>query len=245
MATYLKRRFPGESFLQYWKHGYCVLFNFGKVLVERGWLGVAKGTRLDGHFEGYDRLLELISGGRGVVLVTGHVGNWQSALAHLADLPVRVNALMRYDQQAVAKHFFDLGENRRSFEIIDADGEFGGMVSALAALGRGEVVTIMADRFIKGSSTSVNFLGDDARFPDSAYLLAASNSAPVAVIFAAKTGLNSYTLKLWDSFHPQYNDRAERDSMLLDGTRRFSQALEEYLKTYPYQWYNFYNFWQQ
>lgn len=245
ISHYLRRRFPGESALRYRMHGYCNLLSFGKVLVERGWLGVGRHARLEGKFEGYDHLLELIKQGRGVVLLTGHVGNWQSALAHLENLPVKVYALMRYDQNAAAKHFFDLGKGRRQFEIIDADGDFGGMVDAVAALQRGEVVTIMADRYVRGSSSEVRFMGDQVRFPDGAYLLAASNSAPVAVIFAAKTGRNSYTLRLWDSFFPSYGERDERSAMLMDGTRRFAQSLEAYLKRYPYQWYNFYNFWQQ
>lgn len=246
MDHYLKRRFPGTGVIDSLRHRHRNLFSFGKVLVERGWLGVVNGAKLEGEFEGYEKLVQLIERGQGVVLITAHVGNWQSALAHLENLPVKVNALMQYDRQAAAKHFFDLEKGAtRPFEIIDADGEFGGMIDAVAALQRGEVVTIMADRYIKGSFAEVDFLNDPVRFPDGAYLLAATNSAPVAVIFAAKTAMNRYKLKLWDNFFPQYSNRDERAAMLQGGAQRFSASLEAYLKKYPYQWYNFYNFWQQ
>ncbi len=242
---YLSRRFIEQSRIVRWIHTFKNVFSFGQVLVERGWLGLSQNDRLSGKFEGHVRFMELIKEGNGLILLTGHVGNWQSALAHLGDLPVKVNALMQYDQSAAAKHYFDLKRGGRSFEIIDVNSEFGGMIDAMAALNRGEIVTIMGDRLVKGSSSEIDFLGESVKVPDSAYLLAASANAPVAVVFAAKTGLQSYHLKVWDYFYPKYNSRAERREMMKECSARYFKALEEYLKKYPYQWYNFYDFWKQ
>ncbi len=245
VRPYLQHRFPGENGYDYFLHTFSNVLSFGKVLVERGWLGTVPGASLQGEAKGYNELVDTIGKGKGLVLLIAHMGNWQSALVHLGELPVTVNALMQYDQEAVAKHYFDLQETKRPFEIIDADGDFGGMVDALAALNRGEVVTIMGDRFVKGSSTAVSFLGSEVRLPDSAYMLAASAGAPVGVVFAAQQKLGHYELKLWDLFYPEYKSRDERGQMLVDCTTRFAQSLEEYLKLYPYQWYNFFNFWKQ
>ena len=245
VRPYLERRFPEENRTQYFFHTFYNVLSFGKVLVERGWLGTVPGATLKGEARGYTELIDTIQKGRGMVLLIAHMGNWQSALVHLGELPVTVNALMQYDQEAVAKHYFDLQKAERPFEIIDADGDFGGMVEALTALNRGEVVTIMGDRFVKGSSTPASFLGSEVRFPDSAYMLAASAGAPVAVVFAAQEEPGQYTLQLWDLFYPEYTSRDERGQMLMDCTMRFARALEKYVKLYPYQWYNFYNFWKQ
>ena len=242
---YLEHRFPGQTAARYWRNTYRNLFAFGHVLVDRGWLGVRSGASFEGAFVGYDTLIDLIGKKKGVVLLTAHVGNWQAALSKLGKLPVKVHALMQYDRQAAAKHFFDLKRGSRSFEIIDAEGPFGGMVDATAALQRGEVVTIMGDRFIKGSCSQAYFFSESVRLPDSAYMLAASTGAPVVIVFAAKTGRTSYQLKVWDCFYPHYEDRNKRGQMLAWCTARFSKALENYLQYYPFQWYNFYNFWKQ
>ncbi len=244
VGPYLRRRFPNENQCQYWFRALRNLFSFGHVLVDRGWLGVRKKVRLEGEFTGYDTLRDLIKEGKGLVLLTAHVGNWQSALAHLGELPVTVHALMQYDQQAAAKHYFDLS-GERPFEIINVDEKFGGMVDALTALGRGEVVTIMGDRYIKGTSSMVPFLGDEVKVPNGAYMLAASAGSPVAVVLAAKTGRSSYQLKVWDVFTPSFKSRDERAAMLDECASKYMRAIEEYLKIYPYQWYNFYNFWKQ
>lgn len=243
--AYLSRRFPKKGRIAYWLHTFRNVLSFGEVLVERGWLGVKPGATLQGNVVDFDTLIDLAEKGNGVILLTGHVGNWQSALAHLGNLPVKVNALMQYDQGAAAKHYFDLRKEQRSFSIIDADGNFGGMVDAVAALQRGEIVTIMGDRYVKGSSSSVEFLGNRLEVPDGAYLLAAAAGAPVAVVFAAKTGNGECELKLWDHFYPNYDSREERSVMLQQCSARYFRALEDYLSVYPYQWYNFYDLWKK
>ena len=245
VRPYLKRRFPGESGFRYFRHTYSNVFSFGKVLVERGWLGTKKSASLEGETQGYEQIVKEINKGKGLVLLTAHMGNWQSALAHLGNLPVPVNALMQYDKDAVSKHYFDLNRTERPFQIIDAEGGFGGMVDSLSALNRGEIVTIMGDRYVKGSSTSVAFLETKTRIPDSAYMLAASAGAPVAIVFAAQTDTGRYQLKVWDIFNPEYKSRDERGQMLVECAGKFSNAMEKYLKLHPYQWYNFFNFWKQ
>ncbi|WP_457577496.1 LpxL/LpxP family acyltransferase [Desulfomarina sp.] len=244
VRPYLDHRFPGQRVWKYWWYTFRNLLSFGQVLVDRGWIGLTGDSSFTGEFIGYDTLVNLIKEDKGVVLLTGHVGNWQAALAHLDGLPVTVHALMQYDRQAVAKHFFDI-RGKRSFEIIDADGPFGGMIDAAAALQRGEVVTIMGDRLIGGSASDVDFLGEPLRLPDAAYMLAATAGAPVAVLFAAKTGRKTYQLKLWDFFYPRYEDRSRRARMLTECTGKYIAAMEAYLQQYPFQWYNFYNIWKQ
>ncbi|HET98216.1 MAG TPA: lipid A biosynthesis acyltransferase [Desulfurivibrio alkaliphilus] len=243
-APYLSRRFPSAGRPGRWLAMIRNLTSFGQVLVDRAWLGIKDGD-LRGEFIGYQQLEELVNRGRGVVLLTAHVGNWQTALARLDSLPTRVHALMRYDQEAAAKHYFDLRDGRRPFEIIDSEGPWGGMIEATAALQRGEVVTIMGDRLVKGSAVTVDLLGDPARIPEAAYFLAGSVGAPVVVMFAAKTGRKSYQLRVWDSWYPRWENREQRAEACRNSGARFAKNLQEYLDEYPHQWYNFYDFWQQ
>ncbi|WP_419175757.1 lipid A biosynthesis acyltransferase [Desulfosediminicola sp.] len=245
IAVYLKHRFPGEPGWKYFSYVFRNVYAFGSILVDRGWLGVNPRVNFDGTFEGLETLSKLIAEGKGVVMITAHVGNWQTAFANLGDLGAKVHAMMQYDQQLVAKHYFDLQGTTPPFEIISVDDDFGGMIDAAAALSRGEIVTIMADRYVKGSSTEVDFLGAKVRLPDAAYVLAAASAAPVVVVLSAKTGVRSYQIKVWDHFYPEYATRDERQPMLKECASRYAKSLEKYLKRYPFQWYNFYNFWKQ
>ncbi len=245
MAPYLGRRFPDHGPWRRFMDGYHILLSFGQTLVDRGLLGVNRKAVMAGNTDGYEVLEGLLARGRGVVLVTAHVGNWQTALAQLGKLSRPVHALMQYDQNAAANQYFDVGQNELPFAIIDAEGAFGGMVDSAAALARGEVVTIMADRYIKGSFSRVDFFGKEVRLPDSAYVLASCSQAPVVIMLSAKTGRRSYELKIWDVLHPEYRARHERAVMTRDCARSFASCLEKYLKKYPHQWYNFFDFWKQ
>jgi predicted LPLAT superfamily acyltransferase len=244
-SPYLKKRFPHSSGGQLFRATFSNLFAFGQVLVDRAWLGLVEKADMTGTLVGKEELFDAIAAGKGAVLVTAHVGPWQTAMAYLNLLPVKVHALMQYDQFAAAKHFFDLGKKDRHFNIINIEGSFGGMIDAAAALQRGEVVTIMADRYIKGSTKTVEFLGNEVRLPDAAYTLAACFDAPVVVFLAAKTGATHFELRVWDIFYPTFEDRSTRNEALRQCCRKYAEALEKYVKKYPYQWYNFFEIWKQ
>jgi len=244
-TPYLKKRFPNKNFLQKWAAVYANVYSFGTVLIDRAWLGLNPKAEIEGTISGKEALIDTISQGKGAVLLTAHVGNWQTAMANLDFLPVKVHALMQYDQMAAAKHYFDLGKKERNFDIIDTDNAFGGMVDAAAALQRGEVVTIMADRYTKGTSKSVDFLGKEVRLPDAAYTLAACVGSPVIIFLAAKTGRKKYEIRVWKIFYPQFQEREKRHQVLQECCQIFANSLENYLKIYPYQWYNFFDIWKQ
>ncbi|MGM0682533.1 MAG: lysophospholipid acyltransferase family protein, partial [Thermodesulfobacteriota bacterium] len=242
---YLRRRFPLKSRAGRWLDTFRLVHSFGKILVDRAWLGLKKKASLKGEFYGQSRLQEIIREENGVILVTAHVGNWQTALAHLNQLPTRVHSLMHYDQKAVARHYFDLKNWQRPFRIIPNNGFLGGMIEATAALQRGEIVTVMGDRYAGGPKVKVEFLGNPVRLPATPYILAACTSVPVIVLFTAKTGNKSYTIKIWDIFQPVPADRHNRNQEMRKWGQRFASSLENYLAQHPYQWYNFYDFWKQ
>ncbi len=245
VAYYMKRRFPEHGPVQRWFDTYRLVHSFGQVLVDRGWLGLRRGACLEGDLVGKEELQELVGKGKGLVLLVAHVGNWQTAFAHICGLEIPVNSLMHYEQEAVAKHYFDLRNEPMPFKIINTDGFMGGMIESTAALQRGELVTIMGDRYAGGPYSEVTFLGDKVRLPSAAYSLAAATGAPVAILLAAKTGRRNYTMKLWDVFYPEAGVRQNRQADVLSWTGRFAKALEEYVMAYPYQWYNFFDFWRQ
>lgn len=245
VAYYMRRRFPEHGSLKLWIDTYHLVHSFGRVLVDRGWLGVRRGAHLRGELVGNDKLLELVGKGKGLVLLTAHVGNWQTALAHICGLQVPINSLMHYEQEAVAKHYFDLRNEPLPFKIINSAGFMGGMIESTAALQKGEVVTIMGDRYAGGPYSEVTFLGDKVRLPSAAYSLAAATGAPVAILLAAKVGRQDYTIKLWDVFYPETGERHNRQEDLGRWGGRFAKSLEEYVREYPYQWYNFFDFWSQ
>ncbi|GAB4335702.1 MAG: hypothetical protein Kow0089_05540 [Desulfobulbaceae bacterium] len=238
---YLRRRFPDHNRLEFFLDVFKTVLSFGRVLVDRGWMGLRRTAELQGSFPDSERLRNLIGEGRGVVVVLAHVGNWQTCLSRLTDLDARVHSLMEFDPGQVSKHFFQL-RGDMPFTIIDARGYLGGMIEATNALQQGDIVLTMGDRLHGGRSTQVPFLGAPLLLPVAPYHLAAMARAPLAILFAAKTGRKTYSLTIADVLHPG-RDGADRDSELQRCARRFAAALEKYVEAHPYQWYNFFDIW--
>jgi predicted LPLAT superfamily acyltransferase len=242
-SYYRHKRFPQHGSLQHWLTTFKIVHSFSQVLVDRAWLGKNKKVALEGEIKGIHKLEHAIEQRKGIVLLTAHVGNWQSALSNISQLPLPINSLMHYEEVYVTKHFFELQGKPCPFHIISIDSFMGGMVEATAALQKGEIVTIMGDRLTKGASAEVDFLGSPAAFPISAYALAAKTGASVAIILASKTSRKKYTLEVKDVFKPHYESRETRQTHLKNAVQIFVNSLEGYLKDNPYQWYNFYDFW--
>jgi predicted LPLAT superfamily acyltransferase len=242
-TPFFRRCFPSHNWLALRLDVFKNVLSFGKVLVDRGWMGFNRKAELTGRFDDNDKLREVIGAGKGVVILLAHVGNWQTCLVRLKALNANVHALMEFDQERVSKHFFQL-RGEKPFNIIDVHGFLGGMIEATAALQKGDLVLMMADRLHQGRSESVDFLGKKVRLPIAAYHLAATAGSPVVVLFAAKTGRKNYSLGIWDIFYPGQSGLGRKEE-LAHGAQRFSVALEKYVEQYPYQWYNFFDIWAQ
>jgi predicted LPLAT superfamily acyltransferase len=243
LQPYLVKRFPDHSSFQYWLDAYKCVLEFGRILIDRAWIGLKKNSSMQGFFENSEQLKTILKTDRGLVVLLAHVGNWQTSFADLGELDTDVYSLMEYNQQQVAKHFFDLNK-QKSFSIIDTHGFMGGMVEAAAVLQRGAMVLTMADRYVAGPETTVQFLGSPLRLPLAPYSLAASTNSLLLILFSAKTGRNSYQLRIWDIIEPENQGKPER-KILENYAKRFSLALEKYVKLYPYQWFNFFDIWKQ
>ncbi len=243
LQPYLNKRFPDHNRFQHWQNTYKCVLEFGKILVDRAWIGLKKNSCMKGNFDNTEQLSNLLKTDKGIVVLLAHVGNWQTSFADLGELDTEVFSLMEYDQQQVAKHFFDLKKDK-AFSIIDTNGFMGGMVEAATVLQKGSMVLTMADRYMGGPHASIDFMGNPMRVPLAPYSLAASTDSYIIILFSAKTGRNSYQLKIWDIIEPQNSGRPDKE-ILESYAKKFTMALEEYVKIHPYQWFNFFNIWKQ
>ncbi len=243
LKPYLSRRFPHQNPWQRWWAVYQIVIGMGKMLIDRSWLGLKSSAKLHGTFEGIDSLQDILDSGSGAIITLAHVGTWQTALAHIEALQCNVHLMMARDEEAVTKHFFELGR-KKDFKIIDVNGFMGGMIEAVNALEQGDLVLIMADRAAGGPTVQSTLLGSSIRLPVAAYSLAANTKSPVLIAFSAKHDRTHQVLRIWDTIHPDYTN-GNRDQEMARCADRFSRALEHYVEEYPYQWYNFFDIWEQ
>lgn len=240
---YLRRRFPqhpprlGDSFR--------MSLALGQVLVDRAVVGILGPSALRVGLEGRQELIDLVAEGRGLILMTAHVGCWQVAMSAFDFLQVPVNLLMQREEGDVDRHYFEHAGIDSPYRIIDPRGFLGGALEMIEVLKRGEVLSVMGDRMLGNDRNGIEaaFLGAPVRFPYSAYKLASATGAPVAILLSAKVGADAYALRLYEVIRvPAGLGRRAAD--FAPFAARFAEILEQYCQEHPYQFFNFFDLWE-
>lgn len=104
-------------------------------------------------------------------------------------------------------------------------------VEMQAAVRKGELVLMAGDRLSAGSDAAFKreFFGRVCRFPKGVFVFAKLLECPVFAVVCVKTGFNSYEL---------HAKRLSGDDLAGDYVR----FLEAETRQFPYQWYQFYDF---
>ncbi len=241
---YLAHRFPDNSGFKKIIRSYRLSLELGKVLIDRAIIGILGHEKLSVSFEQRESLRDLVSKGKGVIFLIAHAGCWQVALSALGYLQTRVNMLIRREEGDVDRHYFEHKSGESPFEIIDPDGYLGGTLEMINALKRGEVLCVMGDRVFGNpkNTISVDFLGEEAPFPYSAFKIASATGAPLVILFSFKKGADRFGLDLARVIHVPPNLGRSGESYR-PYVSEFVDVLEEYTARHPFQFFNFYDMW--
>lgn len=216
------------------------IYFFGQTLIDKVAVLTGAGKQLSFEEEGVYNLHALAKAGKGGLIVSAHLGNWEVAGQMLQDLGCPINILMYDGEGESLKRLMAEYEQKRSFNIIYVRDDLSHVYEMSAALRRGEIICLHADRFRPGNRTMVHdFLGEAAQFPAGPFILASKLRAPVCFVFAFKETTFHYHFKGWPA--RLYEGRgAEGAERMLDD---FVTLLEQQLRLHPDQWFNYYDFW--
>jgi predicted LPLAT superfamily acyltransferase len=242
--AYLARVLPRKP--TWWhaaKHMHC----FSSVVLDRLFLMTESFRRFDVRLSGIENLREAWQGGRGVLIYGAHLGSFD-ALRVLAGLrqDVKVRVVIDIDLNPALSTILNTLNPAMAASIIRARQD--GTTTALAikeALDEGAVVTLLVDRPAPGNPTvTADLLGSPANFPASPWLLAAALKVPVVLCFGVYRGGNRYDLT-FEAFATQVTlQRSDRERDLRSIVQRFAGRLDVHTRAAPYNWFNFYDFWQ-
>lgn len=238
---------------------YAQVTSFSLCLVEKvsAWSGKASLDDVIFHDDDVGELKRQLSEGKGAMLITSHLGNMEllRCLASYGktgvDRQVPVTAIMDMQVSSNFTRSINRLNARYGLDIIPAS-EIGvdSLERLQETLAAGGLVVIAGDRTSASDperSIRASFLGSDAPFPFGSFMLASLLDVPVYFVFALR--------EPGCFFHPRYNmfvtrsdvtfdcSRKERKQRIRDVCLRFAGLMEGLCLAYPYQWYNFFDFW--
>lgn len=231
---------PQSSFKHLWMFGEMVL---DKLLV---WMEHIRFSNIRYHSDGvFEATRQKQQGG---LIVISHLGNTEicNALAYQqGDIKLTVLVYNQHVEKfnALMKQVGAM-EQVEVYQVTDMSPAFAMMMAERVEAG--EFVVIAGDRTpVTGQqrTSTVNFLGSPAAFPQGAFILASLLKCPVFLMFCLKTH-GRYDLHI-ECFSEQLKLNRQQRNILLDKTvQDYADRLAEYARRAPLQWFNFYPFWE-
>lgn len=209
---------------------------FGQTLVDRAAFLLGKDEKFTHTFENEQYLIDIRDQGKGGILLSAHLGNWETAGNLLKGrITPTINIVMLDAEVENIKKYMDLSTGGSRFKVIPIKNDLSHIISIRNALVNNEFVAIHADRYLEGSKfIELDFLGKKAKFPHGPFVIASKFDAPVTFVFAAKDGEYSYHLSATSPITGKMKPEEIADLYVAE--------LEKKVREYPEQWFNYFNF---
>ena len=233
----------GYKRLKAWWMIYHNYYVFGQTLLDKFIVMAGIDNPLTFHFDGEENLRRIVQKGKGGILLSAHVGNWEVAGHLLKRLNTRINVVMFDGEHQKIKQYLEQVTGGRNFKVIVIKDDLSHVYAIGDALAKNELICLHADRFLEGNKTvSLKFLGSEALFPLGPFVLANGFHVPVSIVFAFKESLTHYHFYGSEVLERLPDENKNRFTQRLIST--FVNMLEEKITMYPTQWFNYYNFWK-
>lgn len=197
--------------------------------------------------EGQEHVDALLAQGRGALLVTAHVGCLELCQALAATRPaLRLTVLVHTRHAERFNAILRRLDPGRRVELLQVTEVHAATAVELERRVRaGEFVAIAGDRVpvAGGRVAVVPFLGAPAAFPVGAYVLASLLASPLLLLGCVRTA-GGHVVRFEQLAERVQLPRAGRAEALQQWTALFAQRLEALLVRAPYDWFNFYPFWE-
>lgn len=220
---------------------------FGSTILDRVFL-LARG--IDG-FQistcGVDELHRHLDRGQGVLLLGAHVGSFEVLRVLATRRPdCKLKLVMDKSKTPALTQLLEALAPELSDSIIDT--ARGGMDIVLAlseAASEGAMIALLGDRGRPHElMRDAPFLGTDAPFPAAPWLIASLLKVPVVLCLGMYRGGRRYDLVFETLAERVELPRTDRNHALDAYIQQYAARLEHYLRDAPYNWFNFYDFWQ-
>jgi len=187
-------------------------------------------------------LAESRRGGRGFLLVTGHVGNWEMGAVTLKrhGLTAAVVGQPELDPD-VQQMRLQLRE-RLGVESIDIGSSMATAFKVRGAVDRGRAVALLVDRAYPEDRVFVPFFGRKTSFLKSPALLARFCGCDILPGFFLRASDGTYYNVWGEPLSADPSLSPEEDAVRI--MKRVAADLETVIRAHPTQWFNFYRFWE-
>jgi len=227
-----------------WADLYRHILTFATTIHDRFFLLNGQVDLFDIRVSGAEAIFDCHNEDQGIFLFGAHMGSFEALLTHGRTNRLNACVAMYPDNARQLNRILEAINPQATANVI-ALGQINSMLNIHDRLENGGLVGVLADR-ASGPDLylTLPFLGAPARFPTGPFRMAALLGKPVYFMTGLYQGGNRYDVQfeLLASF--QAVPRSQRDAVVRETMQKYVAALEQRCKAAPYNWFNFFDFWE-
>lgn len=224
------------------QHIHC----FAATILDRVYLLTDRHEQLDIRIHSAELVLDLAAARKGAILLGSHVGSFEvlrSLAINRKHLPLKI--LMDAGHNLMLTRLLS-GLNSQISDTLIRPGRIETPLRVNEALSSGCLVGMLGDRVTDGDKLiRCRFLGADVGFPAGPALLASATKVPVILFLGLYRGGNRYDIYFEPLECLADLSRREREAGIQRWMQAYADRLDHYLRQAPYNWFNFYDFWNE
>lgn len=234
------------SFLLAYQHHLAFAIN----AYDRIWFAQDRLDLFQIQLSNHELIYELAQKKQGAIIISCHMGSFDIMRSLSRNYQVQVVPIMYgASSKKMLSALQQVNPNYRLDAIfMDEQGPMAAFQIQEAILA-GKIVAIMADRIPPQSEhpriIETPFIGDDAPFNLNPWILAASLRCPVLFAAGIRTGFRKYQVFAEWLANPIESNRRLPHHGLEPIVNKYVQKMESLCHSYPFQWFNFFDFWSK
>lgn len=191
--------------------------------------------------EGRENLDEALKIGKGIIVITGHIGCFELLAGYFAHEGYPLNVIGReiWEKRLNEK----LVNIRASMGYTTIDRDTGGK-EALRVLRDGEALAVLIDQHTRVSGIYVPFFNRPAHTPTGVARLAVQTGAPVVPMAIYMRHNGRHEIRILPRIEPP-EKTLDKNQKIEELTRRCSLAIEQLIRYDPKQWVWFHDRWRE
>lgn len=232
---HLSQAFPEKSTEEISAISRKVFINIGMNFAELIWLPRMKPRHMDKivEFENIGLLHRLKKSGKPVLIITGHIGNWELLAAAAAHKGFPSAVIARKQNNSWLNEKIIKLRNKWNVETILRD-EPGSSKRILNVLKNGGFLATLMDQDTKIDSVFVDFFGRKAYTPSGPAAISLRSGCEVVIAYIHRNSSLKHKVKF--KYVEPIARSGLKDIDVVNRTHQFTYLLEEAIKEHPDQW---------
>lgn len=241
MKKNIKKILPGEKNVSVLARE--VFRNFGRYLIEFFQMKEI----VDDHFiktkvniKGTEYLDDVLAKGKGGIVVTAHIGNWELGAVLISVLGYPIMAVALPHKERPVNDLFNHQREAKGVTVVPTNVALRRCIEQLKS---NKLIALVADRDFSTNGIVMDFLGQKALVPKGAAMFSWKSGAPIIPIFLIRNGDGTFNFSCHEPIYPPREDTSKNEEEIISGImRRYITVIEEQIRAHPSQWLLFREF---